>query len=811
VDDGTASTLAAAQSATARGWRVTPLAERGKLPIREGWQVEALSGADVQALWERRPAANVGIVTGPRGDGGSGLLVIDLDEKNEGISGAASMHEAVAELGAVPRTHVVTTPSGGRHLYFTYPDDSDGWRNWQGWRPGIDVRGWHGFVVGAGSIVSLGSYATVADRPPAALPEAWLEALRAKPADLAARPEFAQVDVSALDPSTVSRMRQAAAGEVEPICARMASWAGPGKHRVLVECGLQLGSWSHLLDDPMAAAGRLVAALEKAHADDGTLSQFDARRSMRGVISLMQTGSTHPKWPTLRGTSLGSLADHGLDSLRPFEWTAPPPAVAVRSWDDVGNAERLIDFAGDRFAYATDSEQWLHYGGGIWSASSAPTLLRRATVEMLEHVAVVEAPLYSDAPNYATLASGNQGAPKPSDRENFEGFISRSRTAPKIAAAGTVATASSAVARVMADFDAEPMLLCIGNGVLDLETGRLREHDSSLLMTQQAPVAWAGDNAPAPRWEAFLARVQPDEELRDYLARAIGYTLTGSTAEQVMFLHFGTGGNGKSVFVDTVVRVLGSYAQTVPRSALLLKRTDGIPNDIARMRGKRLLRTSETKAGESLDMGLIKDLTGGEELSARHMRAEFFDFRPVAKIHLSTNHLPHVSSGNSVERRLRDIEWAAELDPAEVDPTLVARLAAEELPGVLAWAYRGCRAWLAAGRLETPESVTLATSGHIMASDPLAEWLEVRVERVPGAEVELAAVYADYAEWSAARGRKPMGDNTLAHALRERKFDLGKDSKTRRSILRDASLRPRGLQSPSTGWQRPYVVADESV
>ena len=163
----------------------------------------------------------------------------------------------------------------------------------------------------------------------------------------------------------------------------------------------------------------------------------------------------------------------------------------------------------------------------------------------------------------------------------------------------------------------------------------------------------------------------------------MGYTITGKNTEQAVFLHRGPGVNGKSVFHAVCSAVLGNYAQTVPVETLLATRMEGrIPNDVARMQGRRYLLASETKAGKSLDEQLIKQLTGGDTISARFLRAEWFEFTPVGKIHLTSNHVVAVSDDDATWRRIHLIKWEEVIPEDERDPELAAHIIAEEGPGV---------------------------------------------------------------------------------------------------------------------------------
>jgi len=230
----------------------------------------------------------------------------------------------------------------------------------------------------------------------------------------------------------------------------------------------------------------------------------------------------------------------------------------------------------------------------------------------------------------------------------------------------------------------------------------------------------------------------------------------------------------------------------------MAKRNDGgIPNDIARMVGKRLLSTSETGRnaegrGKALDEELVKRLTGEDVISARFLNAEFFDFRPVGKIHLATNHLPDVSGSHSMARRLHDIGWDVIVPPAKRIKGLDEQILAREAPGVLNWIIRGCLDWQRQG-LAVPESVTAKTREHIAQSNPLAMWLEEETDDVLAAVTENRDLYASYTKWAEQAGvQRPMSLKAFTMRLAESGYEQSKDSRTRRAVTVGLALASLG-------------------
>jgi putative DNA primase/helicase len=263
--------------------------------------------------------------------------------------------------------------------------------------------------------------------------------------------------------------------------------------------------------------------------------------------------------------------------------------------------------------------------------------------------------------------------------------------------------------------------------------------------------------------------------MRAYLQRIMGYTLTGLTSAQAMFFHWGTGANGKSVFHEVCKAVLGSYAQVVPVETLLASRSEGrIPNDVARMKGRRYLLASETKAGHVMDEQKIKQLTGGDTVSARFMRGEFFDFQPTGKIHLASNHLLRMTEDRATWRRLHLIRWETFIPDEERDGELADKIIKDELAGVLAWLVRGAIAWHERG-LQPPGKAEDDKQEYRESEDVLQMCIDDMLVREPGGKAgdpgrSSQEISTAVASWYRQNGHAVLSQKTLTSRLKERGF-----------------------------------------
>jgi len=260
-------------------------------------------------------------------------------------------------------------------------------------------------------------------------------------------------------------------------------------------------------------------------------------------------------------------------------------------------------------------------------------------------------------------------------------------------------------------FDQNPMLLNVLNGTFELKTGELRPHDQRDRITKICPVEYRED-ALCPTWLAFLDRIfNGNADLIGFVQRAIGYSLTGSTQEQCFLLLWGEGSNGKSTMLELLRDVLGDYADNASTDALMVSSGRGTENDIAKLKGARLVTASESGEGRRLDEERVKRLTGGDTISARFLYREWFEYRPQFKLWLAVNNRPEVrGTDHAIWRRVRLIPFEVVIPDDDQDKELPAKLRAEA-PGILRWAVEGCLAWQKE-KLNPPKAITSATTEY---------------------------------------------------------------------------------------------------
>ncbi|MEF9387777.1 phage/plasmid primase, P4 family [Ralstonia solanacearum species complex bacterium KE056] len=377
------------------------------------------------------------------------------------------------------------------------------------------------------------------------------------------------------------------------------------------------------------------------------------------------------------------------------------------------------------------------------------------------------------------------------------------KLAAKLATSGTVggverlARADRRHAATTSEWDADPWLLNTPGGVVDLRTGRQRPPDRDDRMTKITTATPGGD---CPIWRQFLAEVTGgDAELQAYLQRMAGYALTGSTQEHALFFLYGTGANGKSVFLNTLSTILGDYAANAAMDTFMETRTDRHPTDMAGLRGARFVAAIETEQGRRWAESKVKNLTGGDKISARFMRQDFFEFFPQFKLFVAGNHKPAIRNiDEAMKRRLHLIPFTVTVPPERRDKHLQQKLLAER-DGILAWAVQGCLDWQRLGRLDPPQQVLDATEEYFEAEDALGRWLDERCVREANAKSLTAELFNDWKPWAEAAGEFAGSQKRFADLLLTRGVEKWRNTAGLRGF------RGIGLKHPAAPAYTPYA------
>jgi len=445
---------------------------------------------------------------------------------------------------------------------------------------------------------------------------------------------------------------------------------------------------------------------------------------------------------------------------------------------DLGNARMFAQLWKDDLRFDHARGRWLVWRGHWWAEDTDGEVQRRAKqIGRLRLRTAANLPDVEERRKEITWALNSESCPR------IEAIIKLAQSEPELSDSGT-------------GWDADPMLFAVANGVIDLRTGRLRDGLPEDKITLHSNVVFDPE-ARCPRWEKFLNEIfEDDQKLISFVKRAIGYCLTGDTSEQVLFLLFGTGANGKSVLLDVLRVLMGDYYYNLPFSTFDLQARSGIPNDVAAIAGRRLVTANETGEATRLNEARIKSLTGCDTITARLLYKEPFTFKPVAKFMLAFNHKPSVADdSHGFWRRIRLILFKRLFDEQTADKHLPEKLLAE-LPGILNWAIEGCLEWQQQG-LGVPEIVKKESEAYRHEMDTFSEFLDDCCVRDPIATVSPSALRMEYEEWCKGHGERPLNSRDLKARLESRGFTQERLGKNRdrfwKGICRRADAEGQGI------------------
>ncbi len=510
-------------------------------------------------------------------------------------------------------------------------------------------------------------------------------------------------------------------------------------------------SWQRDRDRPAAPSQQTALKLQPATLGEGernagltSLAGSLRRRGMSepGIVAALRAENEARCSPPMVDAEVVAIAR----SVCTYE---PGNPLVLANRTDYGNGERLAWFAKDDLRYVHPWEKWLCWDGRRWRPDNENRVFTRA------------------ASMVRTLAAQAETIEDPTEREALRRHAMMSESVARLSS--MLRIAGNLLAAAPEALDSQPWRYNLLNGTLDLRTGQLHPHDRADLLTQLVPVAYDPD-APCPRWEAFLERIfDGNAGLISFVQRAVGYSLTGLATEQVLFLAIGTGSNGKTTFFEVFRRLLGEYATNAEFNTFLKRSSDGVRNDLARLVGTRVVSAAEPERGRPLAESLVKQLTGGDPVTVRFLFKEFFEYLPTFKVWLLANHRPMITGSDAgIWRRIRLIPFAVSIRDDERDTMLPLKLAAE-LPGILAWAVRGCLLWQQDG-LGLPPEVVEANADYREVMDPLPAFLDGHCEVGPFHTVLARDLYEVYLRWSEESGEQALSQKGLANRLQDRGF-----------------------------------------
>ena len=419
------------------------------------------------------------------------------------------------------------------------------------------------------------------------------------------------------------------------------------------------------------------------------------------------------------------------------------------SYDDTGNAQRFTDAYGDVIRFSYIRKGWYFYDNKIW-VTDQQGMIKTLTDKVVEKMK--EEPVYVP-----------EGADEEEMKKTFNKHIKATRNSK---GKTNMIKESEHLLPVSSDaFDGDPNLFNVQNGYLDLRTGKLHEHDKNKFFTKISSVEFT-DKIDCPMWIEFLNKIfNNDKDLIEYIQRSVGYSLSGSTEEQMMFILYGNGRNGKSVFLDIITEIFGNYSTNIqPQTIMVKQQSSNANSDIAKLNGARLVTTTEPNEGVRMDEGLVKQLTGGDKVTARFLYENEFDFIPQFKLWMATNHKPIIrGTDDGIWRRMAIIPFAVQIPEHEVDKSLKYKLR-RELKAILNWAVEGYMMWRANG-LEEPQSIKDQRKDYRTEMDSIEAFLEECCTRNEKAKGKSKTLYQAYREWARENGQYMMSSTKFGREM----------------------------------------------
>lgn len=439
---------------------------------------------------------------------------------------------------------------------------------------------------------------------------------------------------------------------------------------------------------------------------------------------------------------------------RIFKWLNIKTSADEIPTTDHGNALRLVRDFGHVLRFVPDWQHWAIWDSTRWNPDKAERVYQYAR-KLPEEIAK-EAAKTTNEDRRTALAK----------------WAVRSQDVGRMNAVLRVAKTDDAFIVDSTETDSDPWLFNVLNGTIDLRTGGLKTHDPKDLITKRADVVY-DPSAKAPLWEQYLLDVMDGNvSLVAFLKRLVGYSMTGLTIEQVFTLLWGPPGTGKTTFVETIRAVFGDYATNAEASTFMAKKQSGRATpELARLQGARVVTAAETEDGQRMAISLVKHLSGGDRMTASNLYAAPFEFDPVMKLWIMTNHKPRIPADEEgIWERLIFVPFTVQFrnKPTRIKD-LKERLIAE-YPGILTWAVEGCLEWRQNG-LQKPLEVTEAIDNYRNESDEMGDFLDEMTELIPMEKVLSSVLYAAYTRWASDRGFRPVNIRKFGSKLEARGFE----------------------------------------
>jgi putative DNA primase/helicase len=428
---------------------------------------------------------------------------------------------------------------------------------------------------------------------------------------------------------------------------------------------------------------------------------------------------------------------------------------------DSTNATKLSKEHGRNIRYLPAWKKWLVWNGTHWETDEGGALIHEKGLQTVRNI-------YDDLLKTSDYRERN-------DIENFAKISESIRRREAMIKTAQYITELN----IKADnLDRNHWLLNVKNGTIDVLTGEFREHRQEEMITKCANVEY-DPTADCPLWKQFIREIMNYKtDLITFLQTAAGWAMTGDISEQIMFILYGTGANGKSTFLNTIMYLLGGYSIATSTETFMKKSGDNYSNDVARLRGTRFVTTTEVEQGRRLSEPLIKKITGNDQMTARFLYGEFFNFIPTFKIFMATNHKPVIKGTDyGIWRRIKLIPFTTRIPEERQDKFLELKLR-EEASGILNWLLEGIANWKQE-KLKTPKAVLFATDEYRGEMDIIGNFIKEKCDQREEMIITIKKLYKAYSDWCEENNEHPVSERFFTLRLKEMGFEQGRTATER--------------------------------
>jgi putative DNA primase/helicase len=428
---------------------------------------------------------------------------------------------------------------------------------------------------------------------------------------------------------------------------------------------------------------------------------------------------------------------------------------------DATNAERFKREHGKEIRYMAAWKKWLVWNGTYWQTDESGALVHEKGLETVRNI-------------YSELSKTNDYR----ERIEIEKYAMMSESVRRRKAFVEAASWIKELNTTSDLLDANPWLLNVKNGTIDVKAGEFREHRQDDFITKITNVEY-DPKADCPLWKQFIREIMDyKSDVINFVQTAVGWAMTGDISEQTMFILFGTGANGKSTFLNTIMYLLGDYAIATPTESFMRKNGDQNTNDIARLRGARFVTTTEAEQGQRLSEPIIKQITGNDRMTARFLYGEFFNFVPTFKIFMATNHKPVIKgTDHGIWRRIKLIPFTTRIEDDKQDKKLEEKLRAEA-SGILNWLLEGTARWHRE-KLRAPAAVLNATEDYRGEMDIIGNFVKECCIQQPGVSIRVRELFKAYQEWCTQNNEHVCTERFLSLRLQEIGFQRTRTAEAR--------------------------------